>query len=97
TVAEEFASFAFDDEGSTATREHVIRDGLLLRPLGGALSQQRARVDGVATARACSWNRPPIDRMSNLNLEPGTSTLDDMISATTDGLLLRTNSSWSID
>jgi predicted Zn-dependent protease len=98
----EFASFAFDDEGARAQREYLIRDGLLIRPLGGTVSQQRARVlradiDGVATARACSWNRPPIDRMSNLNIEPGTSSLDQMIASIDDGILMKTNTSWSID
>jgi predicted Zn-dependent protease len=102
TRSEEFASFAFDDEGSRAQREFLIRDGLLLRPIGGTISQQRAaRVRGglgsVATARSCSWNRPPIDRMSNLNVEPGTSSLADMIASIDDGMLMKTNASWSID
>jgi predicted Zn-dependent protease len=97
TRAEQFATFAVDDEGSVARREHVIREGLLLRPLGGAVSQQRAGMPGVATTRAASWNRPPIDRMSNLNVEPGTSTLDDLVASVDDGVLLRTNVSWSID
>jgi len=97
TRGEEFASFAFDDEGAPAQREFLIKNGLLLKPLGGTVSGQRANVAAVATARACSWNRPPIDRMSNLNLEPGTSSLEELIASTDDGLLLRTNSSWSID
>lgn len=102
TRPEEFATFAFDDEGTPAQREYLIKDGLLLRPLGGASSQHRARrerpdIAGVATTRACGWNRPPIDRMSNLNVEPGTSTLDEMIAATELGVLMKTNRSWSID
>jgi predicted Zn-dependent protease len=102
TRSEEFASFAFDDEGSRACREYLIRDGLLLRPLGGTISQQRAArrrgdLGAVATARSCSWNRPPIDRMSNLNVEPGTSTLAEMIASIDDGILMKTNASWSID
>jgi predicted Zn-dependent protease len=102
THAEQFASFGFDDEGTPAEREFIIRNGLLERPLGGRLSQQRAHaeradIQGVATARACSWNRAPIDRMSNLNIEPGTSSLDDMIASIDDGVLMRTNASWSID
>ncbi len=102
TRSEEFASFAFDDEGSRAQREFLIRDGLLLRPLGGTISQQRAArlrsdLGSVATARSCGWNRPPIDRMSNLNVEPGTSTLDEMIASIDDGILMKTNASWSID
>jgi predicted Zn-dependent protease len=101
-VHAQFAAFAFDDDGTPAQREWIIREGLLLRPLGGTLSQARARklrsdISGVATARACSWNRPPIDRMSNLNVEAGTSRLDDMIASIDHGILMRTNASWSID
>ncbi len=100
--AGELAGFAFDDDGMAAERADIIRDGLLLRPLGGALSLMRAQaaradLQGVATTRACSWNRPPIDRMSNLNVEPGTSTLDEMIAGIEHGVLMRTNQSWSID
>ncbi len=94
---EQFASFATDDDGATAEREYVIRGGILLRGLGGTVSQGRTGTPGVATARASSWNRPPIDRMSNLNVEPGASTLDDMIGSIDDGVLMRTNLSWSID
>ena len=70
---------------------------MLERPLGGAMSQARAGIAGVANSRADNWNRPPIDRMANLNLEPGESTLDEMIAGIERGVLMRTNSSWSID
>jgi predicted Zn-dependent protease len=51
----------------------------------------------VANARADNWNRPPIDRMANLNLEPGDATLGEMIAGIERGVLLETNRSWSID
>ena len=100
--AGELACFAYDDDGMAAEPAAIIRAGLLLRPLGGALSlmraqAQRADLEGVATTRACGWNRPPIDRMSNLNVEPGTSTLAEMISSIELGVLMGTNQSWSID
>ena len=97
TQEEEYASYAFDDEGAAAHKTLLIERGILRRPLGGALSQQRAGVEGVANTRACSWNRPPIDRMANLNVEPGESTLAQMIAATEHGILMQTNLSWSID
>jgi predicted Zn-dependent protease len=105
TRRQQFASYAFDDEGSVATRELLIREGVLVKPLGGALSQARANrllgdhvdIGGVANARASGWNRAPIDRMANLNIEPGTSTLDEMIGSVERGILMRTNVSWSID
>jgi predicted Zn-dependent protease len=96
-VAQEMASYGFDDDGTPAERTHLIRDGLLLRPLGGAMSQTRAGMDGVANARASDWNRPAIDRMANLNLEPGTSSLQELIGSIEYGVLMDTNRSWSID
>jgi len=94
---EQYASYAFDDEGLPAAKTLLIERGILMRPLGGSLSQQRAALPGVANTRACSWNRPPIDRMANLNVEPGDSTLDEMIAGIERGVLMKTNLSWSID
>jgi len=69
----------------------------LQRALGGLTSQIRANVPGVANARASSWNRPPIDRMGNINLEPGDAGLEEMIAAVERGVYMKTNCSWSID
>ncbi len=97
TMQEQFATFAFDDDGTKAEKQFIIKGGILERPLGGTISQARADMPGVATTRACAWNRPPIDRMSNLNIENGATSLDDMIASIDDGVLMRTNVSWSID
>jgi TldD protein len=47
--------------------------------------------------RADSWNRMPLVRMTNLNLEPGVGTLDDLLADVDDGIYMATNKSWSID
>ncbi len=96
----ELASCTADDEGTLAERQYLIRDGILERPLGGALSQARSGLPGTASARACSWERPPIDRMTNINLEPdpdGADSLEALISRIEHGVLMETNRSWSID
>jgi len=97
TRPEELASYAFDDDGTRAEKVHLIRNGILQRPLGGAISQARAGLPGVANSRADNWNRPPIDRMANLNLEPGDASLDDLVAGIDNGVLMETNCSWSID
>ncbi len=97
TIARELASYSHDDEGSVADKQFLIRDGLLLRPLGGALSRFRSGLDGVANSRASSWNRAPIDRMANINIEPGDRTLEQLVGGIERGILMRTNRSWSID
>jgi predicted Zn-dependent protease len=97
TRGEELASYGWDDEGTPAQKVHLIRNGILERPLGGAISQARAGLPGTSNARADGWNRPPIDRMANLNLEPGDASLAEMIEGIENGVLMETNSSWSID
>ncbi len=96
-VAGQAASYAFDDDGVRAERQFLIRNGILQKPLGGAFSQARANAAGVANVRACNWNRPAIDRMANLNIEPGGSTLDALLDQIENGIVMETNVSWSID
>ena len=97
TRPEQYASYGWDDDGAPAEKQFLIRAGLLERPLGGTISQARAGIGGVANTRACSWNRAPIDRMANLNIEPGTASLDELIAGIDRGVMMRTNVSWSID
>jgi predicted Zn-dependent protease len=97
TVPGEFASYSFDDTGAPATREYLIQEGVLQRGLGSLESQARTGVPGVACARASSWNRPPIDRMANLNLEPGSDSFEELIGDIERGVYMESNRSWSID
>jgi predicted Zn-dependent protease len=97
TISHQFASYGFDDEGVAASKTFIIRDGILQRPLGGQVSAARAGMPPLASARATTWNRPPIDRMANLNLEAGDKRMDELISSIEHGVLMETNTSWSID
>jgi predicted Zn-dependent protease len=97
TLAGQFASYGFDDGGNPATREYLIKDGVLVRGLGSLESQARLGLPGVANFRSASWNRAPIDRMGNINLEPGESSLEEMIASVRRGVYMQSNRSWSID
>jgi predicted Zn-dependent protease len=97
TLETEFASYGYDDEGLAAKKVYLIEKGILKRGQGGVVSQMRSGLEGTASTRATSWNRPPIDRMGNLNLEPGTSSLEEMIGSIKRGVYMQTNRSWSID
>ena len=97
TLESELASYNYDDDGTNAEKKYLIKDGLLVRPIGGLFSSQRLDLDHVACSRASNWNRPPIDRMGNINLEPGEDSFEDIISSVEDGIYLQTNNSWSID
>jgi predicted Zn-dependent protease len=97
TVPGEIASYGFDDTGAVAKREYLIKEGVLQRGVGSLESQARAGIPGVACARASSWNRPAIDRMANLNLEPGEGKFEDAIANIEHGVYMESNRSWSID
>ena len=47
--------------------------------------------------RADGWSRMPLVRMTNLHLEPGEGSLEDLLADVDDGVFLATNKSWSID
>jgi predicted Zn-dependent protease len=97
TYSGQFASFGFDDGGLKAEKEYLIKEGLLVRGLGGKESQIRSGVPGVANFRASSWSRAPVDRMGNINLEPGNATFEEIISSVKKGVYMESNRSWSID
>jgi predicted Zn-dependent protease len=96
-VNQEMASYLFDDHGTKAERKFIIENGKLMRGLGGKESQKRSSIPGVACARACSWNRPPMDRMANINIATGESSFSDLIESVDSGIIMHTNRSWSID
>jgi predicted Zn-dependent protease len=96
-VAGESASYAADDIGAPARKELVIEGGILVRALGSLESQARSGKPGVAGQRAAGWNRAPIDRMANLNVEPGSDGLDGIIGSIERGVWMESNRSWSID
>jgi len=97
TRPQQLSSFGYDDDGLWAEKEYLIEKGILKRGLGGLSSQTRSGVPGVANSRASGWNRPPIDRMANLNLEPGSSSFDALVASVRHGIYMKTNCSWSID
>ena len=97
TVSNELASYGFDEVGNKAERKHLIKDGKLVAGLGSLESQTRSKLSGVANSRSSSWNRAPIDRMANINLEGGDLTLEQMIQKVERGVMMFANRSWSID
>jgi TldD protein len=85
----------------------IVREGIFV---GYLTDRQTARrlwrllgpspyvpVESNGAARAMSWNRIPLIRMTNINLLPGTWRLEDLIADTDEGIFMDTNRSWSID
>ena len=97
TAARGLGTFGYDDEGVPAQRTVLIDQGRFTGYLTSRETSSRLGQPSGGTMRAESWNRLPLIRMTNINLEPGTSSLEEMIATTEHGVYLETNRSWSID
>ena len=98
TIPGGLGSYGYDDEGVEARRVDLITDGVLS---GFQTSRETAAAIGAdrsnGTMRAEGWENIPLIRMPNINLLPGSGTLDELISDTEDGIFMSINKSWSID
>ena len=90
-------SFGYDDEGVPGQRISVIDEGIFKNYLSSRETASELGQVSTGAMRADGWNRIPIIRMTNINLEPGDWTLDEMIEDTDEGVYMETNKSWSID
>ena len=97
TRATGLGTFGWDDEGVPAARTVLVDRGLFS---GYLTSRETAAVldqESNGTMRAWGWSRLPLIRMTNVNLEAGHSSLEEMIATTRRGVYLEMNRSWSID
>ncbi len=97
TIPGLLGSFGYDDEGTPATRRSAVRDGIWVGVLAGRDSAAHAGLDYGGSVRSDGWSRLPMVRMTNVGLEPGPHSLDEIIAATDDGVYMDFNRSWSID
>jgi TldD protein len=97
TIPGALGSYGYDDEGVPAQRAELIRDGVFTGYLSGRESAAALGDESVGAARADGWQRAPLVRMTNLCLEPGDSSLAEMIDGTRDGVLVDMSKGLSID
>ncbi len=98
-------SFGYDDDGVPAKNTILIDKGILVGAITGrqmveeanAKSRKRIFMESGGANRATSFYRVPIERMTNINIDPGDDgTLDDIVADTEKGIILDGDRSWSI-
>jgi TldD protein len=90
-------SYGYDDEGVPAQRTQLVKDGIFLGYMSGRESAAALGGQSSGAARADGWQRTPLVRMTNLCLEPGDSSLEEMIADTEHGVFFDMNKGFSID
>ncbi|HEY7149190.1 MAG TPA: TldD/PmbA family protein [Gaiellaceae bacterium] len=97
TTPNGLGTFAFDDEGVPARREAIVEAGVLRGFLSSRETAAQLGAGAGGSMRADGWSRMPLVRMTNLHLEPGEGSFEELLADVDDGLYLETNKSWSID
>ncbi len=90
-------TFGWDDEGTPARTEPLIKNGILVNYLSSKDTSPVIGKPSTAAARASSWNRIPIVRMVNVSMLPGDKSFEELLAMVDDGIFVDTNRSWSID
>uniref|UniRef100_A0A7C4CAH0 TldD/PmbA family protein n=1 Tax=candidate division WOR-3 bacterium TaxID=2052148 RepID=A0A7C4CAH0_UNCW3 len=98
-------TFGFDDEGTPQPDYLLIDKGILVNVLCSRIDLGEANAKAGrevvkrsgGAARAAGFYKTPIDRMTNVCIDPGADgNLDDIIKATENGVILDMPVSWSI-
>ncbi|MBX3228764.1 MAG: TldD/PmbA family protein [Labilithrix sp.] len=94
------ATCQWDDDGVATQRWDLVKDGLFV---GVQTTRDQASWIGEKESRGSSYAQDhssvAFQRMPNVSLAPSSkdTSLDDIIAATEDGVLISGNGSWSID
>ena len=82
-------SFKYDDEGVPSTKTYLIRGGKLVGRLHSRETAAKMGEQATGNARAINYRHPPIVRMTNTFIEPGSTSFDDMIADIKEGVYAR--------
>jgi len=90
-------NFGYDDEGVEAQNITLVKEGVFANFQtsrdNAPIISQKSHGMGLADG----WGNLPIVRMTNINLQPGHFTVNQLIEDVEHGFLLEENKSWSID
>jgi TldD protein len=97
TIPGALATFGYDDEGTPAQCVDIVKEGTWVGVLSGRDSAHLAGLPPGGMVRADGFNRLPMVRMTNVGLQPGEGTMEDIVADTEHGVIMAVNRSWSID
>ena len=82
-------SYAYDEEGTPATRTDLIREGKLVGRLHSRETAARMGESPTGNARAISHAYPPIVRMTNTIIENGEASFEDLLEGVDKGVYVK--------
>ncbi len=82
-------SYKYDDEGTSARKTHLIREGILEGRLHSRETADKMGEKATGNARAINYLFPPIVRMSNTFIEPGNASFEEMLGDIEEGVYVK--------
>ncbi|HJX68977.1 MAG TPA: TldD/PmbA family protein [Dehalococcoidia bacterium] len=82
-------SYKYDDEGTPARKSYLIRKGVLEGRLHSRETAAKMEETATGNARAINYLFPPIVRMSNTFIEPGSASFEEMIADIEEGVYVK--------
>ena len=79
-------SYKYDDEGVPATKTYLIKEGKLVGRLHSRETAAKMKEKPTGNARAINYHYPPIVRMTNTYIEPGTASFEEIIADIKEGV-----------
>ena len=97
TVRGTRGSFMFDDEGTRTVPTTLIDEGVVRNFLSSRDSAARMGLASTGAARSDGWAYLPLCFATNVFLQPGDGSTDELLERMGDGYYIDDNRSWSID
>jgi TldD protein len=82
-------SYKYDDEGTPARKTYLIREGVLEGRLHSRETAAKMGEKATGNARAINYLFPPIVRMSNTFIEPGSASFEEMLGDIEEGVYVK--------
>lgn len=82
-------SYKYDDEGMPASKTYLIHEGILVGRLHSRETAAKMGEKPTGNARAISYLFPPIVRMTNTFIEPGSSSFEEMLGDIKEGVYVK--------
>jgi len=79
-------SYAYDDEGVPGQRTDLIREGVLVGRLHSRETAAKLGERPTGNARAITYRFPPIVRMTNTFILPGTASVEELFDGVKEGV-----------
>ncbi len=97
TVPGSYGYYQYDDEGIPARRRYLYKKGMINEFLHNRETAAAMETESNAAARASSWDREPIVRMSTTFVEPGDYSVEELFEDIKYGIYMKSFTEWNID